>query len=224
MDEIKDNLATVVLMCVGILFSWSVFLFITVIRIVIPFKLRQLFTIPLFLENILHLTQSDLLNDIRSQTPLKRCLSVTIAATHSFSCYFREISVLIIIVHFRQLILDALRDKLFEWIEHIFPSASEPIDEYVDTEPPPLEMDVNSPQTAENKEWLVFDPVLGVIPGELREQWIRQAKERVALRQELAVRRKGQLLPPVRNWHHSHAEEDLGEDIILRAITTDAED
>jgi len=70
-------------------------------------------------------------------------------------------------------------------------------------------MDVNSPQTAENKEWLVFDPVLGVIPGELREQWIRQAKERVALRQELAVRRKGQLLPPVRNWHHSHAEEDL---------------
>jgi len=105
MDEIKDNLATVVLMCVGILFSWSVFLFITVIRIVIPFKLRQLFTIPLFLENILHLTQSDLLNDIRSQTPLKRCLSVTIAATHSFSCYFREISVLIIIVHFRQLIL-----------------------------------------------------------------------------------------------------------------------
>jgi len=108
MDEIKDNLATVVFMCVGMLFTWSVFLFITVIRIVVPLKLRQLLTIPPFLENILHLTQSDLLNDIRSQTPIERCLSVTIAATQSFSCYFRELSVLIIIVHFRQLILSMI--------------------------------------------------------------------------------------------------------------------
>lgn len=115
-----------------------------------------------------------------------------------------------------------LRAQLFEWIptlENIFPyTAVEPINESVDTEPPPLEMDAQS----EKQERLVFDSVLGLVPADLREQWTQQAKEREALRKDLIIRRRQQLLPPVRNWNSR--VEDLGEDITFRAITTDADD
>lgn len=105
MDKIKGNLATLFSMCAVMLFTWSIFLFVTVLRIIIPLKLRQLLSVALFVEYIPNMTQSNLLDVIRTQSPFKRCLSVTVAATHSFSHYFRMILVLIIISHYWQQVL-----------------------------------------------------------------------------------------------------------------------
>ncbi len=66
-------------------------------------------------------------------------------------------------------------------------------EEELDDEPSPLE-DISQKQ----QEWMVYDPIVGVVPHSMKELWQQQEQDRNELYEQLCYTQRIQSLPPVR--------------------------
>ena len=79
-----------------------------------------------------------------------------------------------------------------------------------DSEPPPLE-DISPMKTtttgsdkesSKQRDWMVFDPIVGVVPSDVKEVWIQEEQERQELFERLVYMQKIKSTPPVRYTDH----------------------
>jgi hypothetical protein len=77
---------------------------------------------------------------------------------------------------------------------------------------PHLDADFDAIQQEEEElttNWLVFDPICGVIPSEVKERWTLQAREREEERQSLIAKERARKLPPVRHSDNNSCSDHL---------------